>query len=105
MVMKPGQPQKTAEQVDNQAIIDEIDAVRKHKITDEEMIFGLLAIILAFAFPIGGLLVGLIGWQRGEKFEMYYNKTSKQKIASLIAIWMVLGQYILQFLSAFIGAM
>ena len=64
MVMKPGQPQKTAEQVANQAIIDEIDAVRKHKITDEEMIFGLLAIILAFVFPIGGLLVGLIGWQR-----------------------------------------
>ena len=108
--MKPDETQKTAEQAENEAIINELDAVRKHKLTDEELraktdefkshSFGILAIIFAFIFPLAGLITGLIGWQRGEKFEVYYNKTSKQKIASLIAFFIVLAQYLLQFLSA-----
>ena len=98
--MKPDETQKTAEQAENEAIINELDAVRKHKLTDEDLVFGILAIIFAFIFPLAGLITGLIGWQRGEKFEVYYNKASKQKIASLIAIFIVLAQYLLQFLSA-----
>ena len=94
--MKPDETQKTAEQAENEAIINELDAVRKHKLTDEELVFGILAIIFAFIFPLAGLITGLIG----EKFEVYYNKASKQKIASLIAIFIVLAQYLLQFLSA-----
>ena len=78
-----------------EALKDEME-----KLTDEELVFGILAIIFAFIFPLAGLITGLIGWQRGEKFEIYYNKASKQKIASLIAIFIVLAQYLLQFLSA-----
>ena len=63
--MKPDETQKTAEQAENEAIINELDAVRKHKLTDEELVFGILAIIFAFIFPLAGLITGLIGWQRG----------------------------------------
>ena len=48
--MKPDETQKTAEQAENEAIINELDAVRKHKLTDEELVFGILAIYLHSSF-------------------------------------------------------
>lgn len=101
-------PPKQPDELRNQEILSEYQAVRESKIKDEEKMFGVLALILSFAtfgsgIPGGAvaLFFASLGYKRGQKFEYAVGKKSKQKtlasLAMIITIFGVVFYYITSF--------
>ena len=101
-------PDEQSDNLKNQRILSEYQAVRESKIKNEEKMFGVLALVLSFMTFGAGIQSGAValffanlGYKRGQKFEYAVGQKSKQKtlasLAMIITIFGIIFYYITSF--------
>ena len=101
-------PDEQSDELKNQKILTEYQVIRESKIKNEEIKFGILALVLSLAtfgagIPSGAvaLFFANLGYKRGQKFEYEVGHNSKQKtlasLAMIITIFGIIFYYITSF--------